>query len=94
MEFQFNEIKFLEKADKLGIKVKVNSNNPGVFSVQDGKRREVILEELFPEVFLEPVDEDVFSLPELTVNTHTEHSSVKIKSKMVYQANPQVIGAA
>ncbi|EIJ82285.1 hypothetical protein PB1_05125 [Bacillus methanolicus PB1] len=94
--FNFNEKNFIERAAKLGIKVKFNSDTPGMFFVSGNEKKAVTFERLFPEVFNESLEnEESFSLPGLTVDVQPKESHVKIiKSTNVYIANSQIIGAA
>ncbi|MGM7720595.1 hypothetical protein [Metabacillus sp. Hm71] len=51
MEFKFELDKIINSAKELGVEVKLNSNNPGVFITdKDGNTKKAEFEDIFPEL--------------------------------------------
>lgn len=47
MKFKFDNEKIFASAAKLGISVKTNSSNPGIFYEEQGCKKELMMEDLF-----------------------------------------------
>lgn len=48
MNYQFNKERIIRNIERLGGNVKVNSSQPGVFILKDGKRVSLLEDDLFP----------------------------------------------
>ncbi|MGG0941999.1 hypothetical protein ABE143_06895 [Bacillus subtilis] len=49
MKFEFDKDRIINNIKRLGGEVELNSSNPGVFTVKDGKEKPLSMEDIFPD---------------------------------------------